>query len=87
MQLRPSFLYLATLLYAVCVTGEYTPSYTRNKFLTGSLAYTYERIDKNDAVLLVVDLQEGLYLICEKVREKRGIKKDNMGGCGFDLED
>lgn len=27
------------------------------------VAFKYERIDKNDAVLLVVDLQEGLYQI------------------------
>ncbi len=26
--------------------------------------YVYERIDKNDAALLIVDHQEGLYLMC-----------------------
>ncbi|KAJ3557589.1 hypothetical protein NM688_g1390 [Phlebia brevispora] len=48
MQLRTSFMHLVTVLLAA---------------FTVVSGFTYERLDKNDAVLLVVDLQEGLYQI------------------------
>ncbi|KAF7799651.1 hypothetical protein EIP86_010891 [Pleurotus ostreatoroseus] len=48
MQLRTSFMQLATVLLTACTVVS---------------GFTYERIDKNDVVLLVVDMQEGLYQV------------------------
>ncbi len=67
MQFRSSFAFLATVVIAACATGtqyrDASPSifHVNQVSFTAASAFTYERIDKNNAILLVVDLQEGLY--------------------------
>ena len=71
MYLRAPFVALATLLFAVCATGKTqslaaaAPPAQRvlSPHVSSAPAFKYERIDKTNAVLLVVDLQEGLYQI------------------------
>ena len=67
MQLRTSFMQLATVLLTACTVGVscsaslQEPLVHRNS--PSVSGFTYERIDKNDVVLLVVDMQEGLYQV------------------------
>lgn len=65
MQLRTSFMQLATVLLTACTVGGSCSASLQEPLVhrdsPSASGFTYERLDKNDAVLLVVDMQEGLY--------------------------
>ena len=69
MKLSTSFVYQALCMLSAVVVGEHAPAVQPVLQIAHAAppsavsAFTYERIDKNDAVLLVVDHQEGLYQI------------------------
>ena len=66
MQFRASIVHLAVLvLTAVTAGGSLATSPDQRLLIPppAASAFTYERLDKDDAMLLVVDLQEGLYQV------------------------
>lgn len=67
MQFRASIVHLAVLVLAAVTasSGSLATSPALRLLISppAASAFTYERLDKDDAMLLVVDLQEGLYQV------------------------